>query len=352
MPFCQHCGQELLPDTKFCPRCGVAVEKADEDSTNKRKQVFEGEIRKCPNCGELLKSFEAVCPACGYELRGVHTAGAVREFAQKLEQIEADRELTEGEEPLDVDGLSKTDKRKINLIRNFVVPNTKEDIFEFLILAGSNMTTMQDTFDAESSRSKLAVGEAWEAKFFQIYSKAKLILGTGKEFEKVQEIYRKIQISTWKKNFSKAVSSYLRFASTSPILAIGLLLLLAGGILYWTSDGAYASVLILSGMVMVIVASVRYGKEQQGNEEYSNNGIGGPETAQWEISMMFGSPKNKWVALALCICLGPFGAHRFYEGNIGMGVLYLFTFGLLGIGWIVDIIKLLGKPNPYYVRRK
>lgn len=60
-------------------------------------------------------------------------------------------------------------------------------------------------------------------------------------------------------------------------------------------------------------------------------------------------PKNKWVAFLLCLFLGFFGAHKFYEGKILMGVLYLFTFGLLGIGWIVDIILILLKPNPYYV---
>ena len=32
-----------------------------------------------------------------------------------------------------------------------------------------------------------------------------------------------------------------------------------------------------------------------------------------------------------------------------MGILYLLTCGLFGIGWIVDIIIILTKPNPYYV---
>lgn len=31
----------------------------------------------------------------------------------------------------------------------------------------------------------------------------------------------------------------------------------------------------------------------------------------------FGKPKDKWVAFFLCLFLGPFGAHKFYEGNIG-----------------------------------
>lgn len=59
--------------------------------------------------------------------------------------------------------------------------------------------------------------------------------------------------------------------------------------------------------------------------------------------------KNKWVALALCFFLGFLGAHKFYEGKTGMGILYLFTVGLFGIGLIVDFISILFKPNPYFV---
>lgn len=52
------------------------------------------------------------------------------------------------------------------------------------------------------------------------------------------------------------------------------------------------------------------------------------------------SDKNKIVALLLCIFLGEIGVHYFYVGRIGMGLLYFFTGGLFGIGWIVDIIKI------------
>ncbi|MBS6510464.1 MAG: TM2 domain-containing protein [Clostridiales bacterium] len=59
--------------------------------------------------------------------------------------------------------------------------------------------------------------------------------------------------------------------------------------------------------------------------------------------------RNKWVALCLCLFLGVFGAHKFYEGKAGLGVLYLFTGGLLGIGAVIDFITILFKPNPYFV---
>ncbi|MFT5528082.1 MAG: TM2 domain-containing membrane protein YozV [Pirellulaceae bacterium] len=35
---------------------------------------------------------------------------------------------------------------------------------------------------------------------------------------------------------------------------------------------------------------------------------------------------------------GVFGAHRFYFGKTFTGLLYLFTLGLFGIGWLVDLV--------------
>ena len=67
-------------------------------------------------------------------------------------------------------------------------------------------------------------------------------------------------------------------------------------------------------------------------------------------SVGFGRPRNKWVAFCLCFFLGYIGIHKFYEGRVGMGILYIFTAGLFGIGWLVDCISLLCKPNPYYVK--
>ncbi len=59
--------------------------------------------------------------------------------------------------------------------------------------------------------------------------------------------------------------------------------------------------------------------------------------------------KNKWITFILCFFLGMLGAHKFYEGKIGLGILYFATCGLFIIGWFVDIILILLKPNPYYV---
>ena len=53
------------------------------------------------------------------------------------------------------------------------------------------------------------------------------------------------------------------------------------------------------------------------------------------------SRKSQIIALILCLLFGMLGVHYFYVGKIGMGLLYLFTGGLFGIGWIVDIIRII-----------
>ena len=76
------------------------------------------------------------------------------------------------------------------------------------------------------------------------------------------------------------------------------------------------------------------------------------DNANQNVAMNMMGPmraRNKWIALALCFFLGYLGGHKFYEGKSGMGILYIFTAGVFGIGVLVDFFALLFKPNPYYV---
>jgi TM2 domain-containing membrane protein YozV len=54
------------------------------------------------------------------------------------------------------------------------------------------------------------------------------------------------------------------------------------------------------------------------------------------------SEKSRGVAFALAALLGPFGAHRFYVGKTGTGVLMLCTVGGLGLWYLYDLILVAG----------
>ena len=52
------------------------------------------------------------------------------------------------------------------------------------------------------------------------------------------------------------------------------------------------------------------------------------------------SAKSKVMAITMCIVFGWLGIHRYYVGKVGTGIIFMFTFGLFGIGWIHDTVKL------------
>lgn len=170
MRYCSNCGKSINPTDKFCPECG---KKTGADSSTQREQVFEGNIHKCPNCGTVLASFLKNCPDCGYELRGSAGASSVHEFSIRYAN-------------------ATSNSQKVDLIRTFVIPNTKEDILEFVILASSNtdINTYSRTSDSDDNdNSQQDVIEAWMAKLEQAVQKAGLLLEDDPYLEKIDKLY-------------------------------------------------------------------------------------------------------------------------------------------------------------------
>ena len=54
------------------------------------------------------------------------------------------------------------------------------------------------------------------------------------------------------------------------------------------------------------------------------------------------SARKRLPALLLCLLLGPLGAHRFYVGKIGTGLLTILTVGgFCGIWPVIDLIMII-----------
>lgn len=181
MAYCSNCGHQLVDDAKFCAKCGKPVNNVVR---SERKVVFEGDVHKCPNCGEILNSFTVECPACGYELRNVRVSSGVQEFSLKLEKIEESRGAKKRLFSRAAVEDANINKQRISLIRNFSIPNTKEDILEFMILAASNISIKSGL-----PEPKLEESDAWKAKFEQAYQKAEYQFRDDEGFYRFQKIY-------------------------------------------------------------------------------------------------------------------------------------------------------------------
>lgn len=216
MAFCSKCGKEIEEGAAFCGSCGAAVGAPEQNNGEKRKIAFEGEVHKCPNCGEVLKGFESVCSACGFELRGVKTAESIQDFTHKLEEAEgtkggaawlAHQAFGEGQ-------LSPTDEKKIELIKNYPIPNAKEDIREFMILAASNLDPA--LYNSCTKTAKKALTAAWRVMLEKAYQKAKLSFGGTSDFVGAQRLYNEKIVKPKRKK-----AALIALAIAVPVIAAG-----------------------------------------------------------------------------------------------------------------------------------
>lgn len=198
MEVCGRCGQPLVEGKKFCAECGAYVGVAGRKEEEKKEQ---GGYRKCPGCGSTVGSFSTHCPMCGNEMGNVIAANSARELTEKLERISA-RKMTSADYYPPSDDLSAEErlaeretaisdfeaakeKEKAELIVNFPVPNGREDLLEFMILASSNIDNT-----AGNSRELI---KAWMIKQEQIFNKARLSMGNGADFSHIKILYDKTQ---------------------------------------------------------------------------------------------------------------------------------------------------------------
>ena len=62
--------------------------------------------------------------------------------------------------------------------------------------------------------------------------------------------------------------------------------------------------------------------------------------------------KSKLLAYILWFFLGFFSMHRFYLGKVASGILYLITFQLFGVGWLIDALRLGDMVDNYNNERR
>lgn len=234
MAFCSNCGQKLMEGVKFCNNCGTptgdrqaqkekivtpppiqtaAAEqststKSDEPITN-RQTIYDGEIHKCPHCGEVLESFMAKCPSCGFELNSKKVSSTLQKFIDEINECE--KVVAESPNagktgwaswskskrfwwvilnllfvciPLVIylalplvtlkstPKLSSEEKRLASLIENFPFPNDRESILSALVFAKDKI----DFISKESINRKTAYWmRLWCAKAEQLKQKADML---------------------------------------------------------------------------------------------------------------------------------------------------------------------------------
>ena len=262
MAFCSNCGSKLNEVVKFCPECGTAVgnlpsandntasamhkggvlgdlsgmmasgikivtdkvnqtistiqddkiqnaqippmssmsQQLSSSNNSTRQQEYAGILLKCPNCGSPIGETTAICPDCGFRITGRSAVSSVQVFSEQLMAIEASRKK-EGLTEIFGLAVNTADQKKLSLVRSFPIPNTVDDIFEFMLLAVTNIdvglskNTMMNRYQGgvKSGESSVTmpktISDAWVSKMKQAYQKAEVAFPNDPAFSSLQKIY-------------------------------------------------------------------------------------------------------------------------------------------------------------------
>ena len=194
---CRKCGAKINDSNRFCPECGTPVIETEKTPEPQKVDTNKKNVSKCPICGEFLPSDVLKCPSCGNEIHGREAVSSLIDFS---------REIT----------LLDDEKKKIEMIKLFPIPNNKEDITEFMYIATTN-------FDPkEYANQEDSVARAWLIKIEQCYKKASIMFDP-KEMETIEKIYTET-----KQKIKKQINVKLLLILSGVILtAISIILIIA-----------------------------------------------------------------------------------------------------------------------------
>lgn len=160
MKFCPFCGVKLIENAKFCSECGASLNLKTETKTQEPKPTEKQAAGSQP-----IKEKPG-------EQKAQQGSLACKQLVEALEKIVPKKPG---------DGVAA--REKLNLISNFVVPETKTDILEFLSLADSMLKSCTDFGDVYTYNFQ----EAWRIKYEEAYTKAKALLWDDADFQKIKE---------------------------------------------------------------------------------------------------------------------------------------------------------------------
>ena len=165
-----------------------------------RQQEYAGVILKCPNCGANITQTTAVCADCGHRITGQAVVSSVHIFSEQLMAIEGTRKKP-GFGTVFAATIDPADQKKLSLIRSFPIPNSIDDIIEFMVLAVANIDvglskkTMMNKYQSgvKSVESNISIprtiSDAWVSKMQQVYQKAQMSFPNDPTFSNVRQIY-------------------------------------------------------------------------------------------------------------------------------------------------------------------
>lgn len=186
-----------------------------------------GNIKTCPACGSFIKAMELTCSDCGHEFTNTQANSTLLKLLEQIEKIN-NKEITTpqilkgalGEQAKKNQIDQEKNKLKSELIENFPIPNTREDILEFLAYSlskGKDNSYMSYFGDGHSTSG------AWRKKAEEVIIKSKIMFKNDNAFFK--------QIENYEIDFKSSIKSRNRVRNLSIGVIAIILIIVYGGIM-------------------------------------------------------------------------------------------------------------------------
>lgn len=191
-------------------------------NNNTPKSGKYGSIRTCPNCGAVVDVFAGKCSECGYNFVDIESNRTTKRLQSELEKIDNKSKNSITDSVLSVWGQDKNTQSKIQLIKNFSIPNTKADLIEFAMLCYTNLNAKAAT------NPEIELRKAWSAKAKELEAKAHILFPKDKDVLAAMS-----NLSNERKKFFKSNPYTIRALTGAAIL---LFMFTALGLFVWKAS--------------------------------------------------------------------------------------------------------------------
>ena len=185
---------EMVLDARLVELQKAEKEKAEKSAPKSNKY---GDVRKCPACGALVAAFKGACQECGYEFTNIDSNLSSKLLADKL--------LSES-----------SDKKKIEIIETFPIPNTKADLLEFLTAIKPKLIGDRNQFT-----------NAYLKKYQECIEKAKTAFEGDKQLQRFIDEYPSIEKQIKWKRIKYVFNNAIDWISENWITIISFVVVLA-----------------------------------------------------------------------------------------------------------------------------
>ena len=153
----------------------VKLKKAEEEKAKSSapKSNKLGDVKKCPNCGAIVQSYQGVCGECGYAFENIGANEASKELTNLLRKAKGEKEMSK-------------------IIDTFPIPMDKGALIEFISWLAPQ------SLDVNNPLSK-----SYQKKYDEVITKAKLSFSTDKDIAPLIAQYEKNKKTLLKNNVLK-----------------------------------------------------------------------------------------------------------------------------------------------------